>query len=333
MDFREIHLTFRPVGLPSAEDFQIATVSRPAPAEGEVQVRNLWLTVDPYMLPRMQGIKGYLPPYELEAPLEGEAVGEVIASGCAEFRPGDLVLSTYGWREGFNAPKAHLRRLPAIGLPPETFLGAAGLTGLTAYVGLMEIGRLQAGETVFISGAAGSVGLAACQIAKLKGARVIASAGGAQKTRFLSEQVGVDAVIDYKSTPDLAQALRGAAPKGIDVYFDNVGGAHLEAALECARRSARIVLCGMISGYGSVAVPTPPKNFYLAITKSLRMEGFVTFNHMGKQEQFLKELLNWHRAGDFEFFQTVRNGLEQAPDAFLGLFAGENTGKMLVKLA
>ena len=218
---REIRLHSRPQGLPAAGNFELATVELPAPGPGEVQVRNTWMTVDPYMRGRMNDVKSYVPPFQLGRPLEGGAIGEVIASNDPALKPGDLVQSNNGWREAFNAPASTVQKLNTHGLPPEAFLGVAGMPGLTAYAGLLRVAALKPGDVVFVSGAAGAVGSLVCQIAKLKGHKVIASAGGAEKARFLKDEVGVDAVIDYKAVGDSAAALTAAlaeaAPEGIDV--------------------------------------------------------------------------------------------------------------------
>jgi len=329
---REVRLKSRPNGLPTHDNFEIAPVELRDPGEGEVQVRNLWMTVDPYMRGRMNDQKSYAAPYGLGEPMYGGAVGEVTASGANGLRPGDLVLSNCGWREGFVAPAASVQKLDLRGLPPQAFLGVAGMPGLTAYVGLLRIAGLKDGDVVFVSGAAGAVGSLVCQIAKAKGHRVIGSAGGAQKVAFL-EEIGVDHAIDYKAEPSLMRALLGAAPDGIDVYFDNVGGAHLEAALTAARTFGRFALCGAISAYNATEPPPGPRNISLAIAKSLRLEGFIVSNHFDLMPQFVDELAGWVQAGKVRWKETVFEGLDRAPDAFLGLFRGENMGKMLVKLA
>ena len=261
----------------------------------------------------------------------------MIASNDPALKPGDLVQSNNGWREAFNAPASTVQKLNTHGLPPEAFLGVAGMPGLTAYAGLLRVAALKPGDVVFVSGAAGAVGSLVCQIAKLKGHKVIASAGGAEKARFLKDEVGVDAVIDYKAVGDSAAALTAAlaeaAPEGIDVYFDNVGGGHLEAALNAARPFARFAICGMISMYNAEAPVPGPSNMALIIGKNLRLEGFIVSNHWDMMSDFLKDLAGWHAAGKLKWRQTVREGIAAAPDAFIGLFKGENMGKMLVKLS
>jgi len=329
---REIRLKSRPVGIPVADNFEVASVELPVPGAGEVQVKNLWMTVDPYMRGRMNDVKSYSPPFQLGEVMQGGAVGEVVVSNDPSLKAGDLVSSFFGWREGFNAPAGVLQKLDTHGLPPQAFLGAAGMPGLTAYVGLVRIAAMKPGDVVFVSAAAGAVGQVACQIAKLKGHTVIASAGGADKAAYL-KSLGVDHVIDYKATPNLTEALMAAAPKGIDVYFENVGGAHLEAALMAANPFARFALCGMISQYNDAdPAAGATRGLIVAVGKSLRLEGFIVSNHVDMMPDFIKEFSGWAAAGQIKWEETIEHGIENAPAAFLKLFKGENLGKMLVKL-
>lgn len=329
---REVRLKSRPAGLPTFDNFELAQVDLPEPGEGEVQVRNTWMSVDPYMRGRMNAARSYAAPYEVGQVMYGGAIGEVTASNSDRFRPGDLVQSNFAWREAFNAPAEQLTPLDPQGLPPQAFLGAAGMPGLTAYVGLLRVAALKPGDVVFVSAASGAVGSMVCQIAKLRGHTVIGSAGGAEKARFVKEELGADHVIDYKAVGDLTDALLEAAPDGIDVYFENVGGAHLEAALAAAKPFARFALCGMISQYNATE-PVGPRNIALAVGKSLRLEGFIVSNHADMRDAFVKDLSQWAAEGKLRWKETVLDGLDKAPEAFLGLFKGENFGKMLVKLA
>lgn len=329
----EIRLNSRPVGMPQPGDFASAKVDVPAPAAGEVQVRNLWMSVDPYMRGRMYDRPSYVPPFQLGEALQGGAVGEVTASGDSGFAPGDLVLSMLGWREGFTAPASALEKLPNTrGIPPQAYLGVLGMPGLTAYAGLLRIGEPRAGETVFVSGAAGAVGSIVCQIAKIKGCTVIASAGSDEKGAWL-QSLGVDKVINYKTCGPLIPALRAAAPKGIDVYFDNVGGAHLEAAIDCARPGGRFVECGMIGDYNATEAPPGPRNMTMIVGKGLKLQGFIVFQYQDMKAQFLTDMSQWISEGKIRWEETVTHGVASAPEAFLKLFSGGNTGKMLVKLA
>jgi NADPH-dependent curcumin reductase CurA len=356
---REIRLNSRPVGMPSADNFELATVSVPRPGPGEVQVQNLWMTVDPYMRNRMaqrasyapssqpgteahggaigeiaasnSTMYGWRPPFQLGEALDGGAIGEVAASDDPRFKPGDLVSSWFGWRERFNAPAGTLQKLDTFGLPAQAFLGVAGMPGLTAWVGLLKIAMLKPGDVVFVSAASGAVGSVACQIAKLKGHTVVGSAGGAAKCAFV-KRIGVDHVIDYKVTGDLTEALLHAAPTGIDVDFENVGGEHLEAALAAANPFARIALCGMIAQYNAERLPDGPRNIMFVMGKSLRLEGFNTSNYFDLMPEFQREMSRWIHEGKITWKETIEHGIENAPTAFLKLFKGENFGKMLVKL-
>ena len=337
---REIRLKTRPVGVPAVTDFELASVELAAPGPGEVQVRNLWMSVDPYMRGRMYDRPSYVPPFELGKALQGGAIGQVVASNDPDFAVGDIVNSMFGWREAFNvAPKvmaapgmAALTKIDTHGLPPQAFLGILGMPGMTAYAGLLRVAALKEGDVVFVSAAAGAVGSVVCQIAKLKGHTVIGSAGGAEKVAFL-KSIGVDHVIDYKATPDVVAELAKVAPKGIDVYFENVGGVHLEAAINSARPFARFALCGMISQYNETGTPTGPANIIQAVGKSLRLEGFIVSNHYDLYPAFVADMAAWIGAGKLQWKETVEDGIAHAPDAFIKLFTGENLGKMLVKLA
>jgi NADPH-dependent curcumin reductase CurA len=329
---REVRLKSRPEGMPKLENFEVASVDVPAPGPGEVQVKNLFMSVDPYMRGRMYDRASYVPPFQIGEALQGGAVGEVVASNSPDVKVGDLVQTMLGWREVFNAPAAAVQKIDTHGLPPQAFLGVAGMPGITAYVGLLKIAALKEGDVVFVSAAAGAVGSVVCQIAKLKGHTVIGSAGGEEKAAFLRE-IGVDHVIDYKKVPDLTKALMDVAPKGIDVYFENVGGEHLDAALAAARPFARFALCGMISQYNATEPPKGPSNIIMAVGKSIRLEGFIVSNHFDVLPQFLADMSGWIASGKLKWRETVDEGIEAAPGAFLKLFKGENLGKMLVKLA
>jgi hypothetical protein len=329
---REIRLKSRPVGEPTLANFELAEAPAPAPAAGEAQVKNLWMSVDPYMRGRMNDMRSYVGPFQIGQPLQGGAIGEVVASNDPSLKPGDIVQSMLGWREAFTAPAKTLQKVETHGLPLPALLGAAGMPGLTAYAGLVRIAGLKEGDVVFVSGAAGAVGSVACQIAKNKGHVVVGSAGGPEKVKFLKE-IGVDHAIDYKAAPNLTKALLEAAPEGIDVYFDNVGGEHLEAALTAARPYGRFALCGGISGYNATDAGPGIHGLMQAIAKSLRLEGYLVSPHFDLMPTFQKELAGWIAAGKFHMAETVDVGIENAPGAFLKLFSGGNLGKMLVKLA
>ena len=329
---REVRLAARPQGLPKTTDFEVASVDLAAPAQGEAQVKNLFMSVDPYMRGRMYDAPSYVPPFKVGEAMQGGAVGEVVASNDPGLKPGDLVSSMMGWREAFNAKPEQLQKIDPKGLPPQVFLGAAGMPGMTAWAGLTQVAGVKAGETVFVSAASGAVGQVVCQIAKLKGATVVGSAGGKEKCDWVRE-IGADAVIDYKAETDLTAALSRAAPKGIDVYFENVGGEHLTAALNVARPFARFACCGMISVYNATA-PTPgPTNMSMIVGKRLRLQGFIVSDFMDRAAEFTSEMVGWIADGKVRWRESVDEGIEAAPQAFLKLFSGENIGKMLVKLS
>jgi NADPH-dependent curcumin reductase CurA len=330
MKAREIRLKSRPVGLPEASNFEVATVDVAEPGAGEVLVRNAWMSVDPYMRGRMYDRPSYVPPFALNEVLQGGAVGRIEKSNDPKFQPGDWVESMNGWREAFVSPGAALTKLQIDGIPPQAFLGVLGMTGMTAYTSFHRIGEPKAGDIVFVSGAAGAVGAAVCQIAKLRGCTVVASAGSDEKLEWL-KGVGVDGVVNYKKG-NLLENVRAAAPKGIDIYFDNVGGEHLEVALEVARPFARFIECGMISVYNAKEPPPGPHNMPYIVGKRIKMQGFIVFDFADMREQFQTEMGQWVRDGKIKWEETVENGIENAPAAFLKLFAGANFGKMLVKL-
>jgi hypothetical protein len=329
---REIRLKSRPNGMPTADNFELVTVDLPDPGPGQVQVKNSWMTVDPYMRGRMNDAESYVPPFQLGEAMQGGAVGTVTTSNDPSLKAGDLVQSFFGWREGFNAPAAAVQKLETQGLPPQAFLGLAGMPGLTAYAGLLRVAELKDGDVVFVSGAAGAVGSIVCQIAKIKGHTVIGTAGGPDKVAFLKE-IGVDHAIDYRAEKDLTAAVARAAPGGIDVYFDNVGGSHLEAALMTAKPFARFALCGMIASYNDTDLGAGVRGMMMTVGKQLTLRGFIVSSHNDMQAAFVKDLAGWVAAGKIKQTETVREGLENAPAAFLGLFKGENLGKMLVKLS
>lgn len=329
---REVRLAARPVGLPKRSDFELAATEAPSPKAGEVQVKNLYMSVDPYMRGRMYDRPSYVPPFQIGEPLQGGAIGQVVESADPKLKPGDYVSHMLGWREAVTAPASAFERIDPQGLPLGAFLGVIGMPGMTAYTGLLAIGEPKPGDVVFVSGAAGAVGSAVCQIAKLKGCTVIASAGSDEKCAWLKAH-GADAAINYKTCGNLLQAVQAAAPKGIDIYFDNVGGEHLEVALEVARPFARFVECGMISQYNETERPPGPRNLIYVVGKSLKIQGFIVFNFMNMRAEFEREMAQWIRDGKIAWQETVMEGVENAPAAFLGLFSGGNVGKMLVKLA
>jgi NADPH-dependent curcumin reductase CurA len=326
---RAWHLMSRPIGMPTPDNFALKEIALPALDDGMVRVKNHFLSVDPYMRGRMNDTKSYVPPFALDAPMEGGAVGEVVESRDPGFKPGDTVMHMLGWRDEAVAPASALNKLPDLGVAPQAFLGILGLTGGTAYFGLLEAASAKEGDIVFVSAAAGAVGSAVVQIAKARGMTVIGSAGGAEKCDYV-RSLGADEVIDYKAGP-LVKSLGAAAPKGIDVYFDNVGGDHLDAALAHARKDARFAICGMINNYNS-GEPAMFRYIMRVIGMRIRLQGFIWTDYLGHMGDFYRDMGGWIANGQVKSRETVVDGLEQTPEAFLGLFSGKNTGKMLVKL-
>ncbi|MEW2382096.1 NADP-dependent oxidoreductase [Micromonospora sp. NPDC047707] len=328
---REIHLAARPQGWPTEDTFRLVTTDVPTPGPGQIVVRNTYLSVDPYMRGRMNDVKSYVAPFALDAPLDGGAVGEVVASEADGFAPGDTVLHGLGWREYALLDAKAARTVDPDLAPVTAYLGVLGMTGLTAYAGLLDVAAMKPGETVFVSGAAGAVGSVVGQIAKLKGAgRVVGSAGSPAKVDRL-KALGFDAAFDYHGGP-VREQLRAAAPDGIDVYFDNVGGEHLEAAIGAMRPHGRAAVCGMIAQYNATEPPAAPRNLALLIGKRLTLRGFLVGDHGHLRDQFVREVAGWLRDGKLAYDETVVDGIENAPAAFLGLLRGENLGKMLVKV-
>ena len=326
---RAWHLKSRPTGTPTDENFELKETALPEVSEGTMRVRNRWLSVDPYMRGRMNDVKSYVPAFQVGEPMDGGAIGEVVESKADGFAPGDLVQHMSGWRDEAVVPARTAQKLPDLGVPPEQFLGVLGVTGITAYFGLLDAASAKEGDIIFVSAAAGAVGSVVVQVAKAKGMTVIGSAGGPEKCEFV-RSLGADHVIDYKAGPVL-KSLAAAAPEGIDVYFDNVGGDHLDAALALARNNARFAICGMIEGYNT-GQPTSLRFAMRIISARIRIKGFIVFDYFPRMAEFYAEMGPWVANGTVKSRETVVDGLEHTPDAFLGLFKGENIGKMLVRL-
>jgi NADPH-dependent curcumin reductase CurA len=327
---REVRLAARPHGLPAAGDFQIAEVQVPDPGEGEVLIRNAYISVDPYMRSRMSEVRSYASSFAVGEPMSGGAVGRVEASCNPRFAEGDWVLHMLGWREWALLDGSGMRTIDPGIAPVTTALGVLGMPGFTAWYGLFEIGAPQEGETVFVSGAAGAVGSAVGQMAGIAGCRVIGSAGSQEKLDWLRE-LGFDGVFSYREQPPRT-ALRGLAPDGIDVYFDNVGGDHLEAAIAALRNDGRVVACGSIASYNDTEPRPGPRNVFMVVTKRLRIQGFIISDHYDRFPEFLEQAGAWVREGRLRYRETVVEGIENAPAAFVGLLRGENIGKMLVRV-
>ncbi|WP_410638195.1 NADP-dependent oxidoreductase [Amycolatopsis sp. lyj-346] len=329
----EIRLASRPEGVPTHDNFEIVDTEVPTAGDGQILVRNLVMSVDPAMRGRMKDVKSYAPPFQVGEVMSGGAVGEVVESNVDDVKPGDHVLHQAGWRTHAVLDAGRYVKVDAAAAPLSTYLGVLGMPGLTAYAGLLESAEFKPGDTVFVSGAAGAVGSLVGQLAKLKGAkRVIGSAGSAEKVRHLIDDLGFDAAFNYKDGPVAAQ-LHEAAPEGIDVYFDNVGGEHLEAAIDAITLHGRIAICGMISQYNATE-PTPaPRNLAQVIAKRLTIRGLLVLDHWGLQQQFVSEVAPLVNSGEIKYSETFVDGIRNAPEAFLGLLSGANTGKMLVRIA
>jgi len=327
---REIQLASRPSGWPTPDDFRLVEVAMAEPGPGEVLVRNTFMSVDPYMRGRMNDVKSYVPAFRLDAPLDGGAVGEVVASGDDSVPVGATVLHQAGWREHALLPAAAVRVVDVSQVPASAYLGVLGMPGLTAYVGLTRIAQLREGDAVLVSGAAGAVGSVAGQLARLLGAsKVVGSAGSAEKVSWLTGELGFDAAVNYKDAP-IARQLKEHGP--FDVYFDNVGGDHLEAAMFHLNDFGRIAACGAIAQYND-AEPTPgPRNMMMIVSKRLTLRGFIVSDHADVASEFHRRAGAWVAEGRLTARETVVDGLDHAVDAFLDLLRGGNTGKMLVRL-
>ena len=331
MENKQILLASRPVGEPTEANFRTVETDVPKPQDGEVLIRTLYLSVDPYMRGRMNDRKSYVAPFAVNEVITGGGIGEVVESRSSSLQPGDIVTGMLGW-ELYSVSKAKdLMKIDPKLKPVTTALGVLGMPGLTAYFGLLDIGRPAEGETVVVSGAAGAVGMTVCQIAKIKGCRVVGIAGSDEKNRYLERELSVDKTINYKSG-DTFQALKNACPDGVDVYFDNVGGDVSDAVLPLINKGARIPLCGQISMYNlekpDVGARVQP---YLLVKRAL-MQGFIITDYASRFSEGINQLLRWYTEGKLKYAENIVEGFENAPRAFLGLFKGENLGKQLVKV-
>ena len=330
---RQIHLVSRPDGMPNHDHFATVEVELPALGDGQVLIKNHYMSVDPYMRGRMRAQGVYAEPYALNQPMYGGAVGEVLKSNSEGFEVGDTVLNGAAWQDNFLTDASSLNKLtPFDENRISLYLGTLGMPGMTAYVGLLRFGEPKPGETVFVSAASGAVGANVCQIAKNLGCRVIGSVGSDDKAQWLLDECSVDEVINYKTCGDLTEALTKAAPDGVDVYFENVGGEHLQAALNVMNHFGRIAACGMIATYNNSKPAPGPNNLMLIVGKKIRINGFIVFDHNDMRTQFLSDMESWVSAGKIKTKETIVEGLDNAVDAFLALFTGDNFGKMIVKL-
>jgi len=329
---REIRLKSRPEGIPEESDFELAEVPVSQIGENQLLVKNRFMSVDPYMRGRMIDRKSYMPPFRIGQAIEGGSIGEVVESNHPEFKTGDIVNSFMGWREYFVSNGDGLNKIDPGNTPIQAFLGTLGMTGLTAYCGFLNIGKPIEGETVFVSAASGAVGSTVCQIAKLKGCSVVGSAGSEEKVAWLKQEAGVDEAFNYKTENDLINTVGRLCPNGIDIYYENVGGRHLEAALEHMNTRGRLVMCGMIDQINATEPPPGPSNLGYVISKRLKMQGFLVIDYMDKMPQFYADMGRWIAEGKIKWRETILEGIENAPRAFIGLFKGKNLGKMIVKL-
>ncbi len=329
---REILLQSRPKGLPEASNFLLREIPRPVPQKGEALIKTVWLSVDPYMRGRMDDRASYVQSFSLHQPLEGGVVGKVVESQASGLKVGDYVLGYLKWADYNVAKEQELHKLESSLAPVSTALGILGMPGMTAYFGLLEIGQPREGETVVVSGAAGAVGAAVAQIAKLKGCRVVGIAGGSAKTEYLLKELGLDAAVDYKKST-YKEELKAACPEGVDVYFDNVGGDITDQVLQLINDHARIVVCGQISMYNREKPDVGPRNWGQILVKSALVQGFIVTNYEDRFAEGVQQMSIWLQEGKLKYQETVVKGLESAPKAFIGLFSGENLGKQLVQVS
>jgi NADPH-dependent curcumin reductase CurA len=328
---RQILLKSRPEGAPSLDNFELTESPVREPGEGEVLTRTLYLSLDPYMRGRMSAAKSYAKPAEVGQPMVGGTVGEIVASRNPKYAVGDIVLGYGGWQEYALSTGAGLRKLDPAVAPVSTALGVLGMPGMTAYVGLLEIGQPKPGETIVVAAASGAVGSVVGQIGKIKGCRAVGIAGGAEKCRFVTEELGFDACVDHRA-PDFAKQLEAACPNGIDIYFENVGGAVQQTVWPLLNDFARIPVCGLIAQYNATR-PMPGPDMFSVLRKRLLLRGFIVWDFAAKEADFLRDVSEWIRTGRLKYREDIVDGLENAPAAFLGLLQGKNFGKMLVRIA
>ena len=335
---KAIFLNAYPAGMPELSSFETREVERPSPGEGEMLCRTVWMSVDPYMRGRMRpDIKSYIPPFSLDAPLEGGAVAEVVESNNPNYQPGEYIVDFIGgWKDYYMSKGDERTRKVDPNLAPlSAYLGILGMPGMTAWAGVTQILEPKEGETIFVSGAAGAVGSLVCQLGKIKGCRVVGSAGSPEKCEWLEKEAGVDVALnykEYKNAGELTKALAAAAPKGVDCYFENVGGMHLEAALNCIAFGGRIALCGMIAQYNNQEPEPGPSNLVNMIARGVMARGFIVSEYMGKAMEFATEVAPLLAQGKIKFQESVYDGLNKAPEAFIGLFRGENMGKAVIRV-
>ena len=332
MKTQQIVLASRPVGTPTLDNFRFENIALPDLQNGEVLLEGLYYSVDPYMRGRMNEAKSYAPPFQIGQPIAGGAIEKVLMSKSEDLKPGDIVYGSLPWRIQTVAPAAGLLKIDASAAPLTYRLDVLGMTGLTAYFGLMDIGKPKAGETVVVSGAAGAVGLVVGQIAKIHGCHVVGIAGSDEKIKLLKEKYGFDDAINYKTVTNLKAAISKSCPKGVDIYFDNVGGEISDAVISNLNFHARITVCGQISLYNSAEIPVGPRLQPMLLTKSVLMQGYIVSNYQSQFPEALGHLAKWVKEGKIKFEETIVHGFDQLPTAFLKLFKGANIGKMIVEV-
>ena len=331
MTTEQIVLASRPNGLPVSGNFRMEDLELPEIKTGEILLKGMYYSVDPYMRGRMNDTKSYVAPFELDKPLNGSVVGKVIESKSDNYKSGDMVVGSFPWQKNFIAIEKELTKVDSDIAPISYYLSILGMTGLTAYFGLMHIGKPKSGETVVVSGAAGAVGLVVGQIAKIQGCRVVGIAGSDEKTKLLTTEFGFDEAINYNTTTDMSKFIATACPNGVDVYFDNVGGGISDAVIKNINFHARVILCGQISLYNSTKTPIGPRLQPMLLTRSVLMQGFIVSNYKDQFPEGIKILAQWVKDDKLKFTETIEHGFENLPTALLGLFSGENTGKMIVE--
>lgn len=331
MTTKQIILASRPEGLPTLENFKLEEVQLPGIHKDEILLEGMYYSVDPYMRGRMNDAKSYVPPFEIGKPLSGGVVAKVIESKSENFKAGDVVTGNLPWQTKVIAMEKDLQKIDTSIAPASYYLSILGMTGLTAYFGLMHIGKPKTGETVVVSGAAGAVGLVVGQIAKINGCYVVGIAGTDEKVEALKEEFGFDDAINYDTNPDIKKAIATACPKGVDIYFDNVGGEISDAVISNINFHARIPLCGQIALYNSTETPMGPRLQPMLLTRSVLMQGFIIGNFQADFPEGQKQLAKWLKEGKLKFSETIEHGFEKLPEALLGLFKGDNTGKMIVE--
>ena len=332
MTTKQIVLISRPNGKPVLENFQTNDFELPEIKDKEVLLEAMFLSVDPYMRGRMNDAKSYVPPFEIGKPITGGGIAKVLKSNSLNFKENDIVTGNLPWQQQCIATENGLIKIDISVAPASYFLGILGMPGLTAYFGLMHIGKPKAGETVVVSGAAGAVGIVVGQIAKLQGCRVVGIAGSDEKVKLLKEEFGFDEVINYKTSADIKKAIAAACPKAVDIYYDNVGGEISDAVISNINFNARIVLCGQIALYNSTEIPMGPRLQPMLLTRSVLMQGFIVSNYQSQFEKGLSHLSLWLKEGKLKYKETIVKGFDKLPSALMGLFSGDNTGKMIVEV-